>query len=180
MKTKDIIKFIWRITYSHVIAYFIAGIFALEVINYNDLFATKELSLLMRPVSAPIVALGPFLQLFRGILLALFLLPIRKVIIEGKYGFIKLGILILGLSLFLTIGPTSGSFDGYIYTIIPAMIQIAGYPEAILYIILFVFMLWISYRYERKWINILLIIVVIIISALSIMGYFTLNDINGN
>lgn len=174
MKNRELVKFSWRITYSHVIAYFIAGIFALVVMNYKDLFATKEMSLLMRPVSDPLVGLGPFLQLFRGILLSLFILPIRKVVLEEKYGFVKLGILIVGLSLFSTIGPTPGSFEGYIYTIIPAINQVLGYPEAILYVLLFISQLWISYRYERKWITVLSTIAVIIISALSLMSYFSM------
>lgn len=136
------------------------------------MYATAELSLLMRPVSDPIVALGPFLQLFRGIIIALVLLPIRKVIVEGKHGYLILGLLVLGLSLLSTIGPTFGSFDGYIYTIIPATYQVLGYFEALIYIFLFVFILWLSYRYEKRWLQILIIIAVIILSFFSIMGYF--------
>ena len=50
----------------------------------------------------------------------------------------KLGVIILGLSLLSTIGPTMGSFEGYIYTKIPYMYQMLGYPEAILYVLLFI------------------------------------------
>ncbi|MDL2265397.1 hypothetical protein LJC57_02030 [Parabacteroides sp. OttesenSCG-928-G07] len=171
METNKIVKYIGRITYSHVIAYFIAGIFALFVMDYKELFATKEMSLLMRPVSDPIVTLGPFLQLFRGMILAIFLLPIQKVVVEEKYGFAKLGVLILGLSLFSTIGPTPGSFEGYIYTIIPAINQLLGYPEAILYVLIFISLLWCSYKQERKWIDILSAIVVLIISTISVISY---------
>ena len=175
MSTKqDITKFIWRITYSHFISYFFAGIFALVVVNYKDLFATEELSLLMRPVSDPIVALGPFLQLFRGLIIALVLLPIRKVIVNENHGFIKLGILILGLSLISTIGPTSGSFEGYIYTIIPAAYQMLGYIEASIYISLFLVILWSSYKFEKRWMNISFLILVAILSFFSIFGYFSL------
>ncbi len=174
MRTGDIITFMWRITYSHVIAYFIAGIFALYVLNYKELFATEEMSLLMRPVTHPLVALGPFLQVFRGILLSLCLLPIRKFILGEKHGFAILGILVLGLSLISTIGATPGSFEGYIYTIIPPVNQIVGYAEAILYILLFTGILWVSYTYEKKWLNILFLILLVIISALSLMSYFSL------
>ena len=99
--------------------------------NYRDLFATDVISSFMKPVDEPIVVLGPVLQIFRGILLALVLLPLRKVFFEEKNGLMKLGVIILGLSLLSTIGPTMGSFEGYIYTKIPYMYQMLGYPEAI-------------------------------------------------
>ena len=97
--------------------------------EYRDLFATDVISSFMKPVDEPIVVLGPVLQIFRGILLALVLLPLRKVFFEEKNGLMKLGVIILGLSLLSTIGPTMGSFEGYIYTKIPYMYQMLGYPR---------------------------------------------------
>ena len=167
---KDIGLFIWRVSYAHVIAYFIAGIFAVLVMGYQEHYLSEPLSF-MHSVDSAIVALGPGLQIFRGLLLALILLPLKETFTEGKKGFIKLGILILGLSLFLTIGPTIGSFDGFIYTNIPFMYQILGYPETFIYISLFISMLWISYKKQKKWIDILAILAVIVICALSVMGY---------
>jgi hypothetical protein len=41
MGTKDnIVSYFWQIIYSHTIAYFVAGLFALIVVKYRDLFAT--------------------------------------------------------------------------------------------------------------------------------------------
>lgn len=92
------IQYFWQIIYAHTIAYFVAGVFALLVMNYRDLFATDVISSFMKPVDEPIVVLGPVLQIFRGILLALVLLPLRKVFFEEKNGLMKLGVIILGLS----------------------------------------------------------------------------------
>ena len=93
----------------------------------------------MISIDEPIVALGGiFLQIFRGIIIVLIILPLRKIFFEEKYGLIKLGILVLGFSLLFTIGPVMGSFKGYIYTKIPVMYQIIAYPEAIFYILLFI------------------------------------------
>jgi hypothetical protein len=167
---KEIGLFIWRISYSHVIAYFVAGLFAVLVMGYQELFATEPLSF-MRPVDSAIVALGPSLQILRGVLLSLVLIPIRNVFLEEKYGFVKLGALILGLSLFLTIGPTIGSFDGYIYTNIPIITQILGYPEAFLYVFIFSGLLWISYKKQEEILDILAIIAVVLIIAMGVMGY---------
>jgi hypothetical protein len=64
-KNNNLVKYFWQVIYSHTIAYFIAGIFALIVVNYRDLFATEIISSFMLPVDEPIVALGgTFLQIF--------------------------------------------------------------------------------------------------------------------
>jgi len=158
--------------YAHTIAYFVAGIFAVVVVNYKELYSTEIISSFMHPVDTPIVALGPFLQIFRGILIALILFPLRKTFFEEKNGLLKLGLIVIGLSLLSTIGPTMGSFDGYIYTKIPYMYQILGYPEAIIYVLLFVGILAVSIKFtHKKIITILSIIIMALICLMSIMGY---------
>ena len=172
-KTLKTVNYFWRITYSHTIAYFIAGVFALLVVNYRELYSTDIISSFMRPVDEPIVALGPFLQIFRGILIALILLPLRKTFFEEKQGLLKLGLIIAGFSLLSTIGPTMGSFDGYIYTKISYLYQLLGYPEAIVYVLLFIGSLYISQKYEgKKIVTLLSIIIMLLISLMSIMGYY--------
>jgi hypothetical protein len=128
----------------------------------------------MHPVDSPIVALGPALQIFRGILIALIILPLRKTFFEEKNGLIKLGIVIFGLSLLSTIGPTWSSFEGYIYTKIPYKYQILGYPEAIVYVLLFIGILAVSKKYEhKKIITLLSIVITVLISLMSIMGFLS-------
>jgi len=142
------------------------------VMNYKELFSTEIISSLMLPIDTPIVALGPLLQVFRGIILALIFLPLRKIFFEEKNGLLKLGLIIIGLSLLSTIGPTMGSFDAYIYTKVPYMYQILGYPEAIIYVLLFIGILSISIKYShKKIITILSIVFMVLISLISIMGY---------
>jgi hypothetical protein len=172
-KNNNLVKYFWQIVYSHTIAYFIAGIFALIVVNYRDLFATEIISSFMLSVDEPIVALGgTFLQIFRGIIIALIILPLRKVFFEEKYGLIKLGVIIFGFSLLSTIGPTMGSFEGYVYTKIPIMYQILGYPEAIIYISLFIGLLNFSKKHgHNKIVTIISIIIMVLLSLMGIMGF---------
>ena len=132
------------------------------VMNYRDLFATDVISSFMKPVDEPIVVLGPVLQIFRGILLALVLLPLRKVFFEEKNGLMKLGVIILGLSLLSTIGPTMGSFEGYIYTKIPYMYQM----------LLSIGILHVSIKYaHRRIITLLSILIMALICFLGIMSF---------
>lgn len=172
------LKFAWRIIAAHVIAYFIAGIFAVNLFNYDELFTSNTLSLLMRPITEPIVALGGgALQIIRGIIMALVLLPFRKVFTEENYGFLKLGLLILGLSVLSTFSAATGSVDGFIYTKLSFTEHISGYFEAILWISLFIGILWIFYKFEKKAINITAIVLVVLIILMSIAGYFA-EDLN--
>ena len=40
-KKSNVVKYFWQIMYAHTIAYFIAGIFAVVVMNYRELYATE-------------------------------------------------------------------------------------------------------------------------------------------
>jgi len=76
------------------------------------------------------------------------------------------------LSLLSTIGPTMGSFEGYIYTKIPYMYQMLGYPEAILYVLLFIGILHVSIKYaHRRIITLLSILIMALICFLGIMSF---------
>jgi len=166
------LKFVWRITVAHTIAYCIAGILALNLFDYENWFSSGMLSLFMRPTTAPIVALGgTSLQIIRGIIIALVLLPMRKVFTEEKHGFLKLGLLVLGLSVISTFAAATGSFEGLIYTKLPVIEHLMGYPEAIIWISLFVGILWVFYKFEKKVINVIAIILLILITILGVMGY---------
>jgi len=170
-QNKENFKFAWRVVAAHVIAYFIAGIFAMQVFNYAELFSSGTMSLVMRPTTDPIVALGPFLQIIRGLIMALVLLPFRKVFTEGKSGFLKLGLLIFGLSVLSTFSAAFGSVDGFIYTRLTFMEHIVGYPEAFLWIFLFIAILWILYRFERKPVSIIVLVLFVLIVLMSFAGY---------
>jgi hypothetical protein len=171
-KKFNVAKYFWQIVYAHTIAYFIAGLFGLYVMNYKELFAQEMLSALMRPVDEPIVALGPLLQIIRGIIMAIILVPLRKTIFEEKNGFLKLGLIITWFSFLSTIGPTMGSFEGFIYTKVSYKYQLLGYPEAILYVLLFIGIIYISKKYENKKITtVLSIILMALVSLMCIMGF---------
>lgn len=168
---KERLAFIWEITAAHVIAYFFAGIFALFVIDYKAWFSEGAISTFMLPTDTPIVALGPALQVIRGLIMGLVLLPFRKVITESEYGFFKLWLLIIGLSLLSTFSAAMGSLDGFIYTNVPIFEQILGYPEAVLWCSLFVVIFKGLFKSKKRWIHVTAGVVCFLILFMSIMGY---------
>jgi hypothetical protein len=167
------VTFFWRVIAAHTIAYFIAGIFALIFMNYREVYAGELMSLIMRPVDSPIVALGSGLQIFRGFIIALVLLPFREVFLSSKRGWLKLWGLIIGLSYISTIGPTFGSFDGYIFTVIPLEYHLLGIPETLIYTTLFSFMVVLWHKKPLKVWNVIAIILVVLIMLMSLMGFLS-------
>jgi hypothetical protein len=176
LKKKDnLINYFWQITYAHALAYFIAGAFSMIIFNYEELWATELLSSFYRSIDEPIIALGgSILQIPRGVLIALFLLPIRKVFFNEKYGLLKLGLMVFGFSAISTIGAVWASYEGYIYFKLPLEIHLKGYPEIILYILLFIGLLYISQKFEhKKIVTILSIVLMFLSSVFSIIGYMS-------
>ncbi len=47
-RNKENFRFVWRVIAAHVIAYFIAGLFAMNVFKYAELFSSGTMSLFMK------------------------------------------------------------------------------------------------------------------------------------
>jgi hypothetical protein len=92
-KKESLVKYFWQITYAHTISYFIAGIFAITFMRYGELFKLEIYSGQVCSIDDPMVSLGPRLQIFRGMILGLIFLPLRKTFFDKKYGLLKYEIL---------------------------------------------------------------------------------------
>jgi hypothetical protein len=169
----QIVNFTWRITAIHMITYFIAGILAFNLFNYEEAFQSGDLAILMKPVDSPWVMAGSALQLFRGLLFSLVLWPFKSVFLESKRGWLKLWLLFLGLAILGTTGPAPGSFEGIIYTNFPVLDQIIGLREVVFQTLLFSFLVCYWYKYPKKIWNILSIILVALLLLMIIAGLIT-------
>ena len=174
MGKKGLVKYFWQITYAHTISYFIAGIIAMTFFDYREWWGTEAFIAFYRDIESPIVALGGgFLQIFRGIIVALILLPLRKTFFEEKHGLLKLALIIFGFSIISTYAAAITSFEGLIYLKVPFIYHIRGIPEAIIWLSLFIGILFVSIKYtHKKIVTIFSIIFVTVIAFMSIMGYF--------
>jgi hypothetical protein len=175
-KKMDAVKLIWRITYAHTIAYAIAGVLMMFFMNYDEIWAMEIMSF-YRPIDDPILTIAIPLQIPRGVLIALFILPLRKAFFEENHGLWKLGLIVFGFAVISTIGAPWASYESYIYTLFPLSLQLKGYPEAVLYVSLFIGILHISQRFaNKKVIDITAAIVLFLFSFLQILGFFSLNQ----
>ena len=173
-KKSNLVKYFWQVTYSHTISYFIAGIIGMTLFNYKEWWSSEYISAFYRDIESPIVALGGgFLQIFRGLIIALILLPLRKTLFEEKFGLLKLALIIFGFSIVSTYGAVISSFEGLIYLKVPIIYHIRGIPEGLIWLSLFIGILFISIKYSnKKIVTILSIIIVTLITLMSIIGYF--------
>ena len=170
---KGLLKYFWQVTYAHTISYFIAGIIASTFFNYKEWWSSEYMSAFYRDLDSPIMALGGgLLQILRGIIVALILLPLRKTFFEEKFGLLKLALIIFGFSIVCTYGAVITSFEGLIYLKVPLIYHIKGIPEGLIWLSLFIGILFISIKYSHKRIvTILSIIFMSLIILMSIMGY---------
>ena len=167
---KEFLLFNWRVTSLHMISYFIAGILAFVFMKYERQFATGNLSIIMKSTDSPWIAIAPALQIIRGFIISLVLYPFKDVFLSSKYGWLRLWLLIIGLSYFSTIGPTPGSFEGLFFTKFTMSEHLLGIPETLLYTFLFSFLLCFWYKKPSKTITINSIIFVILIIIMSTLG----------
>jgi len=167
---KPFYTFLWRITSSHIISYFLAGIFAYNFLNYQVVFETPPFSGFMKPTNSIAVALGPALQFIRGIIFSIVLWPFKETFLNTKYGWLKLWGLLVGLSILSTTAAAPGSVEGFIYTTIPIKEQVIGYLEVMPQTLLFSIMVYYWYKTPKKAWNIISIVSVSLILLVSLLA----------
>lgn len=160
-------RFAWRVTASHMVAYFVAGILALAFMGYEERFAGGALASIMRGVGSPIVALGPVLQAIVGLALSIILYPFRAAFLDSRNGWAKFALLIGGFTLFAPQVPGPGSFEGLLYTKLSIGEHLVGLPETVAYTALFSLGAFFWNRKPGKAWN------VIAIAALCLMAIFS-------
>jgi len=124
-------RFFLRVSACHMVTYFVAGVLAFFLLNYEEAFQSEHLACWMRPTSSPWVAAGPGLQWIRGLIFALALYPFRHGFLDRSWGWLPLWGLLLGIGILSTYGPAPGSVEGLLYTTIPPLDQLRGLSEVV-------------------------------------------------
>ena len=166
-------SFFWRISSSHIITYFIMGIIAASILNYKEVFENPPLSYLMKPIDSSWVALGPILQIFRGLVFSIVLWFFKDNFLYKRYGWLKLWGLIVGLSVLSTTGPAPGSIEGLIYTKIPILSQLLGYIEVLPQTSFFSLIVYFWYKRPKKIWNVIsgvLVSIIVILCTLALVA----------
>jgi len=158
---------------AHTATYFIAGVLAVWLADYRELFSHTPYATFMRALDDPFIKIGPMLQPVRGALFGLALLPFCGVISAKKQGWALIWLLLLIIGILCPFGPAPGSIEGLIYTRVGLLDQLRGLPEIILQSFL---LSWTLFHWVwgpgRKWIGRTLIALTALIYVFGILGLF--------
>lgn len=157
----------------HTVTYFLMGLLALTLFNYREAFEGPVTREYMRPVSDPIVALGPALQFIRGLLFAAAFYPLREILFGRKNGWLITWLLLVTLGILSTFGAAPGSVEGLLYTKMPVGLQLIGWLEVMTQALLLSAILyyWVNHP-EKKWLAWVLGIIFFLATVFSLMGFF--------
>mgnify|MGYP000999960545 CR=1 FL=1 len=137
---KEKLKYIGRVTILHITTYILCGIVFSTLFNYRELFLLENVKYFMRGYDSISIMIGPLVQVVRGLLFGIALLLI-KASFDGKYGWLKLWVVIAIIGIINTPGPAPFSIEGLIYTQLPLEFHIKGAPEILLQTLLFSYLI---------------------------------------
>ena len=158
----------------HTVTYFVAGILAYTLNDYEQMYARPPLSYFMRPTTDRLVMAGPLFQPIRGVIFALAFYPLRSVLFETRRGWLVLWWLLLALGVLSTFGPAFGSVEGLIYTTIPPRAQLLGLWEVLLqsFLLSFVLFHWVDAP-QKRWLRWTMYVAFCIALLLPMLGLLT-------
>ncbi len=150
----SVVAVILKTIVTHSVTYFILGLIFLNVFDYGHLFLETQLRHFMRPVSDPLVMAGGLFQPIRGVLFGIVFYLLRDTLFGRKNGWLYMWIMLVCLGILSTFGPSPGSIEGMIYTVLPLGIHLIGLPEVLVQALVLSAILcyWVDHP-EKKWLT---------------------------
>lgn len=125
------LRFVARTTVLHAVTYLVVGIVAAIALDYSSLFDMPVIRDYMRPFGSVAVVVGPVVQVLRGLILAVVLLPFREVL-GRRHGWLFLWGLLVGVGILSTSAAAPSSLEGLVYTELPLWYHAIGLPEMLI------------------------------------------------
>lgn len=138
-RRKDYVSFVLSVMFYHFITYFVMGIFASNILDYKNAFLQPIIRDYYKPINSIAVYVGPVMQLVRGLLFGLVLLPFRSFIKENKLSWLWIWLLFIVIGIIGTPAASPSSVEGVIYSKIPMWFHLFGLPEILIQTLLFIF-----------------------------------------
>ena len=142
MKTKNTVLFVLYVTFAHCITYFICGAVFSQLMGYSAWWKQPVICEYFRDFEGGASAAGPFVQIIRGLLFGLVLIPFRDFLREKKYGWLWLWLVFVVIGIIGTPSAAPGSIEGVIYSRLPLVFHFVGLPEICSQTLLFSFLVY--------------------------------------
>ena len=127
-KSKKTISFVLYVTFAHVITYFICGVIFSQLMGYSEWWKQPVVCDYFRTFDGAASAAGPFIQIIRGLLYGLILIPLID-FIKQKSGWLKLWLLFVGIGIIGAPAAAPSSIEGIVYSKLPLAFHFVGLPE---------------------------------------------------
>jgi hypothetical protein len=154
---------------AHSITYMVIGALAAHFLHYAEAMAKPDSG--MRPITSSWVMAGPLFQPLRGLLFASVFYPLRGIFFGRRNGWFLMSWTLIALGILSTFAPASGSFEGFVYTPVPWLMQMRGWleivPQAILLSAILCY--WVNHA-EKKGLNWILGFLFFLNMALPVLG----------
>ena len=137
MKNSKTFKYVMYVTLVHCLTYFLCGVIFSNLMNYSWWWQQPGVSDYFRDYGGTANALGPFVQVIRGLLFAFILLPFREFFKAKKNGWLFLWLLFLGIGIIGPMSAAPSSIEGVIYSKLPLAFHFIGLPEVTIQTLLF-------------------------------------------
>lgn len=138
--------FLVRVVVIHLLSYLVAGAVFSAVLDYQRLFQQPVIRDYMLPVGSTSLTLSLGLQLVRGGVLGLVLLPFRAALAATRWGWVHLWLLMVGIGIVSTPAAAPSSIEAVIYTRLPLWYHALGLPEILSQTLVFS---WLVHLYLR-------------------------------
>ena len=125
----------------------------------------------MRETSHPLVIAGTLFQPIRGVLFGIVFFMLRDMLFGKRNGWLTMWVILLVVGIISPFGPTPGSIEGLIYTIVPVRIQLKGLPEVLLQSLLLsvVLVYWVNHP-KKSWLSWIMGIAFLLVILMPTLG----------
>ncbi len=148
------IEIIAKTIMTHTTTYFVAGVLAYSLLDYPALISGTALGAVMRPLRDPLVVAGTLFQPIRGALFGIVFYVLRRAFFARPNGWLVMWAALVAFGIFGTFGSPPGSLEGFIYTTVPASVQLTLLPEVLVQSLALSWLLfrWVSHP-ESRWLR---------------------------
>lgn len=130
--TRGSVRFVFSVAVSQVVTYVLAGLIASRMLDYPGIFEQPVIRDYYHPYASVDVVWSAGLQVVRGVLFGLALLPLRGFLAARRWGWLWLWLIFVTIGIIGTPAAAPGSLEGVIYTRLPLWFHLIGLPEMVL------------------------------------------------